>query len=150
MRRHLHEEVFPVPPETLFRALHTPSSIRAWWGARSAIVIAEPGGYWSAAWGDHEDTPDYVTCARILRFEAPRSLVLTDYRYLASAGGLPFDAHFQTAFETEPHPRGSILRVVQEGFPDGPEGDAFYAACEKGWTDTFASLRAFLQHQDRP
>ncbi len=55
----------------------------------------------------------------------------------------------QTAFETQPHPEGCVLRVVQDGFPDGPEADAFLAACKTGWRDTFASMRSFLLHQGR-
>jgi uncharacterized protein YndB with AHSA1/START domain len=29
-RKHIHEEVFDVDPETLFALLHTPSAIRQW------------------------------------------------------------------------------------------------------------------------
>jgi hypothetical protein len=36
------------------------------------------------------------------------------------------------------------LRVVQDGFPREPVADEFYAACEQGWHDTFASIKRYL------
>lgn len=144
-RHHVHEEVFSASPETVFALLHTPSAIRRWWSAACAIVTAEPGGIWAATWGDSEDFPDYVTLATIAEFEEPRRMVLSDYRYWAKTGPLPFKADFVTTFEVLPHKAGSILRVTQEGFPAAVEADAFYAACQAGWRNTFAGIRSFLE-----
>jgi uncharacterized protein YndB with AHSA1/START domain len=91
-RRHVHEEVLPDSPERVFALLHTPSAIRDWWGASQAIVLAEPGGSWAAVWGASEDDPDYTTVAAIRDFDPPRRLVLTDFRYRAKTGPLPFRA----------------------------------------------------------
>ena len=143
-RKHVHEESFAVAPEQLFALLHTPSAIRHWWGAARAVVLPEREGLWSAAWGEAEDDPDYITVATIRDFDPPRRLVLTDYRYRARTGPLPFDADFVTEFTVAPHPEGAVLRVSQDGFPSGPEADEFYAGCEKGWRDTFAGIRRYL------
>lgn len=144
-RQHVHEETFPVQPETLFALLHTPSAIRNWWGAARVVVLPGPGGTWAAAWGDGEDDPDYVTVATIRDFEPPSRMVLTDYRYHARSGPLPFEADFVTEFLVSPHEEGATLRVTQDGFPADPDADEFYAACEKGWRDTFAGIRRFLE-----
>jgi uncharacterized protein YndB with AHSA1/START domain len=125
--------------------LHTPGAIRQWWGAARAIVIPERGGLWAAAWGESEDDPDYVTVATIREFDPPRRMVLSDYRYRARSGSLPFAAEFMTEFVVTPERDGSMLRVAQNGFPAGPEADSFYAACEKGWRDTFAGIRRYLE-----
>jgi uncharacterized protein YndB with AHSA1/START domain len=129
-RKHVHEEVFPAPPERLFALLHTPSAIRRWWGVARALVLAQPGGVGAAAWGKAEDDPDYLTVATICDFEPPRRMVLTDYRYQAKSGPLPFAARFVTEFVVVPHEQGAVLRVTQDGFPTGREADAFYAGCE--------------------
>lgn len=142
------EEIFSVPPETLFALLHTPSAIRTWWNAARAIVIAEEGGFWAAAWGEEEDDPAYITSAEIDVFHPPRRLVLTDYRYYAQSGALPFQAALETLFEVEPHWEGALLRVTQSGFPCAAEADDFFAACESGWRDTFAGIRRFLSRPD--
>lgn len=143
-RAHVHEETFDTTPERLFDLLLSPSAIRGWWAAARAIVIPAPGGTWAAAWGESEDDPDYVTAATIRELERPRRLVLADYRYHAKDGPLPFEADFVTELVVEPHEDGARLRVTQDGFPAGPEADAFYAGCQTGWLDTFAGIRAFL------
>ena len=72
-------------------------------------------------------------------------MVLSDQRYVARSGPLPFEANFVTTFEVEPDgTNGARLRVTQDGFPVAPEADEFYANCEQGWHDTFAGIRKFL------
>lgn len=143
-RKHVHEETFPVAPAQLFALLHTPSAIRQWWGAARVVVLPKAGGVWAAAWGEAEDDRDYVAVATIGEFDPPRRMVLTNYRYGAKSGPLPFDLDFVIEFAVAPDSLGSLLRVIQEGFPIGPEADEFYVGCEKGWRDTFAGIRRFL------
>lgn len=143
-RKHTHQIELAAPPERVFALLHTPSAIRGWWQVSRAIVLAEPGGVWAATWGDKEDDPDYISIARLRVFDPPRRLVLADTQYRAKSGPLPFTADFETEFTVEPTATGSILRVVQDGFPVEAIADAFYAACEKGWHDTFEGIRRFL------
>jgi uncharacterized protein YndB with AHSA1/START domain len=143
-RRHVHREVFSATADRLFALLHTPSAIRGWWGAARAVVLPLRGGIWAAAWGDAEDDPDYITAATIRQFDPPRRMVLGDFKYHARSGPLPFTADIVTEFLVQPHPDGALLQVVQDGFPLGPEADAFYAACGEGWINTFAGIRRFL------
>ena len=144
-RTHVHEEVLPASPEQVFALLHTPSAIREWWSVARSIVLAERGGRWAATWGEDEDSPDYVTFATIQEFDPPRRMVLGDYRYRVKAGPLPFDADFVIEFLVTPHEDGAVLRVTQDGFPAGPEGDDFYAGCQKGWSDTFAGIQRYVR-----
>jgi len=148
-RHHIHEESFEASPERLFALLITPSSIRSWWGAARAVVIARQGGSWSAAWGPHEDDPDYITSAVIAAFDPPRRLLLDNYQYHAKSEPLPFEVLFVTEFLIIPKNGASTLRVTQEGFPAGPEGDDFLKDCQKGWSDTFAGIRRFLSESER-
>ena len=144
-RKHVHEELFPISAEELFRHLYTPTSICKWWSAEHAIVLAQPGGTYAATWGASHDDPDYTTVATISEFEPGRRMVFTDYRYSAKQGALPFKADFVTEFLVESHPEGATLRVTQDGFPAGSEADEFYAGCETGWRDTFAGIRRFIE-----
>lgn len=148
-RSHAHDEVFPASPARLFSLLHTPSAIRGWWGVHRAIVLPRAGGIWAAAWGTDEDAPDYITMATIDEFDPPRRMVLTDYRYFARSGPLPFQADMRTEFTVTPKPSGTALRVVQDGFPCDPIADDFYAACQRGWRDTFAGIRKYLTDSAR-
>ncbi|MCI0639383.1 MAG: SRPBCC domain-containing protein [Gemmataceae bacterium] len=143
-RSHTLSMTLPAVPEKVFALLITPSAIRGWWSAARAIVQPQTGGLWAAAWGEREDDPDYVCVATIRDFDPPHRLVLDDYRYFAKSGPLPFDADFTTEFRVEPAGTGAILTVNQEGFPTDAAADEFYRACEKGWHDTFAAIRRFL------
>lgn len=144
MRQHKHSIELAATPEKCFAILHTPSAIRGWWSATRAIVIPRQGGIWAATWGENEDDPDYISAARIAVFDPPRRLVLSDANYLAKSGPLPFEPNFTTEFQVEAAPGGCVLRVIQSGFPDDPVADAFYAACEVGWRNTFEGIRRYL------
>ncbi len=144
MRSHRHEEILPAPPADVFRLLHTPSAIRDWWGATNVIVNPERGGTWCAAWGADEDNPDYISAATIETFEPEVRLRLGSYSYYAKEGDMPFEADFSVDFRLSPHPDGTVLSVTQAGFPDSPDGDAYFNACQKGWTDTFANIRRHI------
>lgn len=142
-----HECMIELPdsPERVFAILHTPSAIRGWWGAARAIVLPVEGGTWAAVWGEREDDPEYVAIARLTTFDPPRRMVIANFQYYAKSGPLPFDGSgLTTEYQVEPLPVGSRLRVVQDGFPTDPAADAFYAACEKGWSDTFEGIRRYL------
>ena len=144
-RKHVLEEVFCVSEERLFSILHTPSAIRKWWNVTGAIVIPKAGGVWAATWGENEDKPDYTVAATIKVFEPPRRLVLVDYIYHSQAGGLPFEAKFETEFLILPHETGAILRVTQSGFPIAIEADEYFSGCVKGWRDTFIGIRNYIE-----
>lgn len=137
------ETDLPVPPEKVFALLHTPSAIRAWWGASQAIVVPQEGGFWIASWGPM-DNPDYISAFKIKVFAPPRLLVLADAFYHAKTGPLPFQAKFLVAFTVEPKGKGSLLRVEQDGFPADASADAFYKACTEGWGKTFEGIRKFV------
>lgn len=143
-RKHEYQIELPREAEEVFAILHTPSAIRQWWSADRVIVIAREGGIWAAAWGENEDNPDYVSSARIARFEPPTRIALTDFIYYSKYGPLPFKADLVTEFIVERIGTGSILKVVQDGFPVDKVADDFYAGCEKGWRDTFEGIKRYL------
>ena len=60
-RKRVQQIDLDASPESVYLALITPSKIRGWWSASRASVVAKLDGAWSAAWGDREDNPDYVT-----------------------------------------------------------------------------------------
>jgi uncharacterized protein YndB with AHSA1/START domain len=144
-RSHSLRVDLPVPPDVVFAALHTPSAIRQWWGAARAVVLPGAGGSWTAAWGPHEDAPDHVTTATIDLFDPPRRLRLTNIRYYARSGALPFEPHLLIEFSILPVPDGCVLQVRHAGFPVETIADDFYAACERGWRETLAGLQRYFQ-----
>lgn len=145
MREISRELELPLAPQAAFDLLISPSAIRVWWSAARAVVMPRPGGLWVAAWGEDEDAPDYVSAARILVFQPPTRLRLGAFEYEARDGGPPFDTKaLETDWSVRPVAHGSVLRVVQSGFPDGAEADRFYAACQQGWAATLDGIARFV------
>jgi uncharacterized protein YndB with AHSA1/START domain len=144
-RKHVCELELATSPERVFELLITPSAIRGWWSATRAIVLPRAGGTWAAVWGADEDDPDYVAVATLEVFDPPQRLKFSNMQYFAKSDPLPFDSSaLTTNYFIEPRSAGALLRVVQEGFSDDLIADEFYAACEKGWRDTFDGIRRFL------
>lgn len=144
-RKHVHEEEFGISSEEMFDLLITPSLIRKWWGASRAIVMPEKDGIWMAAWGEDEDSPEYISAFTMSEFDPPRRLLFTDAKYTAGGEKLPFDAVITAEFLVNENEKGCSLKVIQDGFPLEPAADEFYAACEKGWKDTFAGIRRLIE-----
>ena len=143
--REIQREIsLDVSVERAFNLLITPSEIRQWWLANRAIVLPKAGGTWAAAWGDDEDGPDYVTCAKIVKYDPPSVLCLAEYEYFSKDGGLPFEADFEVEFEVQSRDSTTILKITQRGFPADESADAFFSGCQKGWDDTLASMQKFL------
>jgi hypothetical protein len=138
----------PLAAHATFALLHTPSAIRVWWSAARAIVAARAGGVWVAAWGDDEDAPEYTTAARILVWDPPHTLRLGQFEYFTRDGGeLPFIAALETEFVVREADAGSVLEVRQTGFPEDAVADAFFAACERGWSATLEGIRHYAAEQ---
>ena len=151
MRSITREVRLPVRADAAFALLHTPSAIRAWWSAARAVVAPRPGGIWIAAWGSDEDAPDYITSARIIVWDPPRTLRLGHFQYYRKDGQeLPFVAALETEFSVSPHDSGSLLRVHQAGFPDEAIADAFFAACRAGWAATFEGIQRYVVNSAHP
>ena len=143
-RKHVNEEIFDASPETVFALLHTPSAIRQWWGASHVIVDQKEGGVWVAVWGD-EDSPEFITAGRMSVFDPPRRVMFSDFEYYARTGPLPFAANLSSDFTVSAvEPNKTSLRVIQDGFPTDSAADEFYAGCERGWRETFAGIRRYL------
>ena len=70
-----------------------------------------------------------------------RGILESDDIMAKDKGPLPFEADLTSQFIIIPAGEGSILQVTQDGFPASAVADDFYAACEKGWRDTFESMR---------
>lgn len=144
-RSHIYHMELEATPEEIFDALITPSAICRWWGASTAIVLPEEGGFWNAAWGDTDD-PDYITFHRITEYDYPRAIELDETRYHTKFELPPFELNVTARFEVDPvTDRITSIRVIQSGFPIDEIADAFYAACEKGWRDTFEGLRKYIE-----
>jgi uncharacterized protein YndB with AHSA1/START domain len=143
IRRQELEEPFSVPPERMFEILITPSAIRSWWGAATAVVDARKGGSWITAWGEGERPSHFVSSFEILEFDPPSRLVLGAGK-LMSESMWPIQTDMTTEFVVTPQPVGCTLRIVQQLAPHEPLLDDYFDACVAGWQNSYQGIRSYL------
>ena len=144
VRRKELEEPFGVTPARMFEVLTTPSAIRSWWGASKAIVDLKEGGTWITAWGENDESSDYVTSYKIAQLEPPSRFVLGSSKYITI--GSTLETNITTEFRIEPHPLGCNLRIVQVMDPADPLFDDYFEACVVGWQNCYEGIRNYLHN----
>jgi hypothetical protein len=142
-RSQWHEIELPAKPEAVFNLLLTPKAIRGRWDNIGA-VITELNGLWVFAWGERESDPDYVTGARIKSFTAPQRVVLAFEYCRSRAGMLTFATGMTAEFNIQKIPAGSVLRVIQSGFPPPGQSDGYYDSCGQGWRAALQGIGTIL------
>lgn len=143
MRKHIAETELASTCDRTFSLLITPSDICAWWSADHAMVMPKLDGLWIAQWGKDMDDPDYLSGGTITVYEPGKCLQLSDMKYSNKTGALPFEIDATVRFEICANESGSKLCVTQEGFPDDPIADEFYAGCEIGWRETLDGMKNY-------
>lgn len=147
MARQVSKEIhIEAPKEIVFEALLTPSKIRSWWHADRAIVLPQTNGVYVIAWGENEDQPGFISAGVIKEYTANKRLLLSDFRYFASDGPLPFEANFEILFTLTGNATTTTLTVLQTGIPNEAAADEYFDACLQGWTDTLNSLKQVVEH----
>lgn len=144
-RRQTLEEPFGISPERMFEILTTPSAIRSWWGASTALVDARAGGSWVTAWGEGENDSEYVNFFQILEFEPPSRILLGGGKYTSGANW-PITTNITTELIIEPQPSGCVLRIIQDSSPADPLLDDYFDACVAGWQNSFEGIRNYVHN----
>ena len=146
MARKINQEIKILASNaSVFSALITPSSIQAWWEAKTAVVLAKAGGLMAITWGDNIDKPDYVSVARIDLIEKDKQLQLAYENYRSQSGGLPFEAHMIVIFSIEGTDYGCLLKVEQSGFPIDKIADEYFNGCQIGWQTCLTNIKEFVE-----
>jgi len=133
--------------KVVFNAMISPSLIKQWWYAQTAIVVPEKDGIYALTWGEKLDSPDYITVSRLSEFEFGKKLCMTNELYYSPHGSLPFDAQLHVTFDFAQKDEGTELRVLQEGIPKDKEADEFYEGTVKGWETTLQSLKNVVEDE---
>ena len=149
MRTISFEEDFACTPQELFHALHTPSALRSWWNADRVIIIPRKNGMFAAAWGEHEDDPEYVSSGVYKVYSPPRKSIIEDFRYYTKSDPIDFENLMSITYEVTPSNMGCRLLLTHTGFPDTSNADAYFDACVQGWIMSLKSLRSYLEDPGR-
>ena len=136
--------VLPATPEAVFDAYTDAEQQKVWFsildetpGVVEIDVDLRVGGTWTAVWGRNRDELFHET-QTFLVIDRPHRLVTE------STGGGPDGSTMTTTIEVrfEAHERGTLVTVVQTGFPSAEVRDFF---SQEAWTGAFDRIEAYLR-----
>jgi uncharacterized protein YndB with AHSA1/START domain len=128
------------PRERVYDALTRAEELDAWF-TTGAEVEAHAGGemVWRwVAWG-----PERVTGedrGPVLEAVRPERFV---FGWQERIGGTTVEIDFVE------RDGGTVVRLLEHGYPDTPEGWAGYADCSTGWGEALTLLKMYVEHDIR-
>lgn len=137
MSRSVSKEVFiDAPPDVVWKALTDAEQLTRWFPVH-ATVDGGVGGSISLSWGEGAEGKAPITV-----WEPGRRFGWSESR---GAVSLAVDFHLESKGD------GTVVRLVQSGFGDGPDWDAEYHMVQGGWAYFMEHLRWYLErHRDTP
>ncbi len=132
MSREVVKEVFvDAPPDVVWRALTDAEELVRWFPLEARVTPGVGGSIW-ISWGEGAAGEAPITA-----WEPNRRLQWTESR---GAHRIAIDFHL------DGRDGGTVVRLVQSGFGDGPEWDGEYHMVDGGWTYFMTHLKWYLEH----
>jgi uncharacterized protein YndB with AHSA1/START domain len=125
------------PREQVYDALTNAQVLDAWF-TTGAEVDAQPGGMMRWRWVDWG--PDHVTAedwGPVLEALRPERFV---FQWQAGLGGTTVEVDF------EERESGTVVRLLEHGYPDTPDGWVGFADCSTGWGEALTLLKFYVEH----
>jgi uncharacterized protein YndB with AHSA1/START domain len=132
MSREILKEVFiDAPVETVWRAISEADELVRWFPVEARVTPGVGGSVW-ISWGEGAAGEAPITA-----WEPERRLQWTETRG---------PVKIAVDFYLEGRDGGTVVRLVQSGFGDGPEWDGEYHMVDAGWTYFTFHLKWYLEH----
>jgi uncharacterized protein YndB with AHSA1/START domain len=125
------------PREDVYDALTQAERLDAWF-TTGAEVDARPGGEMVWRWLDWG--PERVTSedrGPVLEAVRPERLV---FGWQERIGGTTVEIDFVE------HDGGTVVRLVEHGYADTPEGWKQHMSCPTGWGEALTLLKMYVEH----
>lgn len=131
MSRSVIKEVFvAAPPDVVWKALTDARELTQWFPVEARVTPGVGGSIW-ISWGEGASGEAPITA-----WEPRRRFEWTETR-----GPVKLAIDFQL----QPRDHGTVVRLVQSGFGDGPEWDDEFHMVTGGWAYFMAHLQWYLE-----
>jgi uncharacterized protein YndB with AHSA1/START domain len=131
MSRSVVKEVFiAAPPDEVWRALTDARELTQWFPVEARVTPGLGGSIW-ISWGDGASGEAPITA-----WEPGRRFEWTEERG---------PVKLAVDFRLEPRDNGTVVRLVQSGFGDGPEWDDEFHMVTGGWAYFMTHLQWYLE-----
>lgn len=130
-------------PEQALRAFLDVEQMKQWWGVAKGLVEERKGGVYSLAWGEPGQGYKYVVAGVVKSYQPGKWLRLEPLVYFNHER--PVLGPMRLRISVREKDGRTRVSVRQEGYGEGPDWDWYYEAVIRGWKDTLANLKAFLE-----
>lgn len=133
-----HETLVRAPRTKVWEALTTGNGLDGWFTQGSEVDL-RPGGAVRLRW--REWGPQKIDAqdgGPVLEAVAPERFV---FRWHEDA-----ENPTQVTFDLEEHPEGTLLRVVDDGYPDTERGKELFMDCAAGWGEALTLVKFWVEH----
>lgn len=131
--------------ERVWRAFVDPEQMKQWWGAARGLVEERKGGVWALAWGDAEQGYKNVVCGVLKSFQPQKRLRIEPLVYFNPER--PVLGPMRLSISVKEKEGRTRVSVRQDHYAEGPDWDWYYEAVVKGWKETLANLKQYLERQ---
>jgi uncharacterized protein YndB with AHSA1/START domain len=136
------EILINAPAERVWAAVTEAEHLGTWFGDAGATVDLRPGGELTLTWEEHG------TGYAVIEKVEPHTFF--SWRWAGPRGGKPSPGNeTRVEFTLTPSGSGTVLRVVESGFPalDLPDGEAekYATGNVEGWHSELDELREYLE-----
>lgn len=122
----------PLPPSEVWPCFSDATEYARWYPPE-AFIEPGVGGVIESAW------PGGLATAEPIVGWEPERLLATQWEDPLDPSRL-----LEVTWTLEPTTKGTRVRLVHEGFADGPAGDGLYDGCERGWRFQLQCLEHYL------
>lgn len=130
-RKVVKETFINVPADVVWKALTDAAELTQWFPIEARVTPGVGGSIW-ISWGDGASGEAPITA-----WEPNRRFQWTERRGPVK---IAIDFHLET------RGGGTVVRLVQSGFGDGPEWDNEFHMVDGGWAYFTTHLRWYLEH----
>lgn len=130
-------------PERVLQAFLALDQMKQWWGASRGLVEERKGGVWAMAWGESPQGYRYIMSGVLKSFQPGKRIRIEPLVYFDPER--PVLGPMRLSISVREKQGRTRLSVRQDGYGEGPDWDSYYEAVLKGWKETLANLKRFLE-----
>ena len=141
--------------QVLFACLDA-EAIKAWWGARNAVVEARPGGLFAVEWETGMGGQDELlgplggTLAGVLdRSQAGHFVHFGSLHWLSPRGEVfgPMRLEVNVRSKGDPRAAPTLLEITSSAYGEGERWERYREQSRRGWEKTIQDLKAWCENQ---
>jgi uncharacterized protein YndB with AHSA1/START domain len=149
-----HSILISAPPARVLGAFFDPAALATWWHAVRSVTTPRPLGVYAIEWEPAADADDIlgrlggVFYGIVVEYDAGRELLVSDAWWIPPDTNPvgPMSLQVTCAMEGP----GCRLQVRQSGFEESSRWQRYYRVIDRGWKQSLAALKEYVERNEQP